>query len=877
MTIKVYASIMPGEPDNVYSDDDITIEKWLLAQTPDYKRGPLQPISCSINGVIIKPLEWPFVVIYDSDNVEFRVVPRGGVLGDVLSFVFPFFAGSLALAGAAIDLFTPSIPGQQGQGEQGRRANPADAKANTARLGEGIPELLGLYIRYPDYLNAPRRYYQDTRTQVLRLMLSVGVGRYEINPSTIRIGETAIGDISGAAYEIFEPGASVAGNPAHENWYNAPEVSGTSSGPGLRLKGITFDERTYSGSGASTSTDILSAIVVKSRWAVGISGSVNIEQAVNVTGNVITGAFQHLVVGQTVNVESTLAVNGTYVIASLNVAKTEIELETGGGVPITPTVGAGFMTIDKAGTLYVLSEIISTTAIRLERVLTGGATDPDWANTLPQLASASVDIAWTASELASDIVGPFVACPTDETTQNIEIDVFASQGFGTIDGDAVNTRSRTVTIRWREVGTVTWNEQDEVVSGATRDQLGWTFSVSLPSAIQPEIEVVRSGAESTALEALDRLELTALRSKLPTVTSYEGVTTIAVTITGADDIGGRSNNQINLEATRKLEPVAGGVETATRSISRAAAYVAKSLGYGVDQLDVVEFERLDALWISRGDTFDYVFSSGTAKDAIDTILMAGYAEMTLNNGVITPVRDEPRTQYEQGYSPENMTEPLQRTFKGQQPDEPDGVEVEYTRAGTWTTETVNAFLPGDQGVKVDKIKLEGVTDETKAWRIGMRRRRAQRYRRWSYSFTTELDALNSNYLSYVPLLDDVPRYGKVAILQSISADRITVSEPLVYEAGVNYVVAYRDEAGDTVGPFPAAQGSNDREVLVSIPLPYPLVNPSDREPTHVYFGPVDRWNFPALITEISPRNQLEVAVTAINYDDRVYLSDDESL
>ena len=877
MTIKVYSSIMPSEPDDVYSDHDITIEQWVLGQAPEYKRGEIQPVSCSVNGVIIKPIDWPLVVIRKTDAVEFRVVPRGGALGSVLSFIFPVYFLNVAGVQAASALFSPSIPGQQGQGQQGARFNPADAKANVARLGEGVSELLGRYIRYPDYLNAPRRLYQNTTTQVLRLMLCVGVGRYEINPSNIRIGETAIADISGASYQLFEPGVSVAGNPAHENWYTAPEVGGTSSSSGLRLKGVTFDERSYSGSGASTSGDALSSIVVKGRWSVGISGIVNIEQSVSVSGNVITGAFQHLVVGQTVNVESTLAVNGTYFVATLNAAKTALELETVGAVAVTPTAGAGFMTIDKAGTEYVLSEIISTTAIRLERVLSGGSADPDWADTLPQLGSASVDIAWIAGDLVSEIIGPFAACPNGETTQAVEIDVFAPQGLGTIDGDAVNSRSRTVRIRWREIGTTTWTVQDQTVSGATRDQLGWTFSVSMPSAIRPEVEVVRVGAEDTALEALDRLELTALRSKLPTVTSYAGVTTIAVTITGADDIGGQSKNKINLEATRKLEPVAGGTETATRSISRAAAYVAKSLGYGLDQIDVGELERLDALWISRGDTFDYVFSSGTAKDAIDTILRAGYAEMTLDNGVITPVRDETRTQFEQGYSPENMTAPLQRTFTGKQPDESDGVEVEYTKAGTWTTETVNCFLPGDQGIKMDKIKLEGVTDETKAWRIGMRRRRAQRYRRWSYSFSTELDALNSSYMSYVPLVDDVPSYGKVAILESISADRITVSEPLVWEAGVSYVVAYRDEAGDTVGPFAAAQGGSDYEVLVSIPQPYPLVNPGDREPTHVYFGPVDRWSFPALITEISPRNQLEVAVTAINYDARVYLSDDESL
>jgi hypothetical protein len=348
---------------------------------------------------------------------------------------------------------------------------------------------------------------------------------------------------------------------------------------------------------------------------------------------------------------------------------------------------------------------------------------------------------------------------------------------------------------------------------------------------------------------------------------------MAVTITGTDKIGSQSNNQINLVATRKLPPVAGGTPTTTRSIADATAYVARSLGYGDDQINISELQRLDGIWQPRGDTFDFVINDGTALDAMKMMLRAGFADVTLDNGIITPVRDE---QLEDGYSPENMTAPLRRQFSGKQPDESDGVEVEYTDADTWTTETVMCTLPGDQQIKVDKIKLDGVTDRTRAWRIGMRRRRAQRYRRWTYTFDTELDALNSSYLSYVPLLDDVPGYGKVAILEGIEADRITVSEPMEFEPGKSHVVAYRAESGETVGPFPCTQGPDEYTLLVEIPQPWPAVLPGDREPTHVYFGTTERWCFPALITQISPNGPLEVSVTASNYDDRVYADDDNS-
>jgi hypothetical protein len=880
MTISVYDTIMPAEPVEVYDDHGLTVEDWIRAKTPSYRRGEVQPLSCSINGAIVKPLDWHDAWISEKDNVEFRVVPRG----DALDFVFPFWAGTVNVAvNQAFSYLLPDIPGQGGQGQRGSQLEPADARANTARLGQAVPELFGRYIRYPDYLNQPRKYYKDTRTQVLNLMLSVGVGEYIINDSEVLIGETPISEIQGASYTIFQPGVSVSGVENHENWFSAPEVGSTSSSAGIRLKGVTYDERTYFG-GGTASGDTIVGINVGELWTVGISGQIKMDQPVTVvdggaSADIFQGNFQHLDAGITVNVESNVNVNGTYVVSTINGAKTEITLETTGGDPVEDaTAGSGTISIDKAGTKYVVLDIFGDFQIDVQRILSGGGNDPDWDGNLPQ-DSLSLSIIWDANTFTANRAGPFFACPEGETTDTIEVDIFASQGLGVIDGESIDPRSRTIRIEWRESGALSWNSQSETVSGNTRDQLGWTFTVNLPSKIRPEVRVSRVGGEDVSVTSLDRLEFTALRSKLETVTSYPDVTTMAVTIEGSDEISAQSNNRINLIAHRKLPVISGGSLTSptqTRAISAAAAYVAKSLGYEDDQIDLDRLEQLEDIWTPRGDYFDYVFSDGTAKAAIDTILRAGFAEMTLQEGVITPVRDQVRTTLEQGYSPENMTGPLQRQFQAKQVDEPDGVEVEYIDGSTWTTETVNCFLSGDQGIKLDKVKIDGVTDRTRAWRIGMRRRRAQRYRRWTYSFNTELDALNSQYLSYVPLLDDIPGYGKVAILESISSDRITVSEPLEFEAGKTHVIAYREADGTTVGPFTANQGPDQYTVLVSIPQPWPSVLPSNQEPTHVYFGTTERWNFPALITEITPNGPLSASVAAVNYDERVYSDDNNA-
>src|SRR6056297_115859 len=399
MTIKVYPSIMHGDPSEVYDDYGMTVEQWIQNQARNYKPGNNQPVSCTVNGEIIKPEHWSSVEIRKTDTVEFRVMPQGDAT-DALGFVFPTVFGPIAGAQAVVEslIDIPDIGGG-GRGQQGQRISPADARANTARLGQGVPEGFGYYIRYPDYLNQPRKYYQDETTQALNLMLCVGVGTYQINDDDVRIGQSRINELSTVSYEIFEPGADVSGNEAHENWYASPEVGATTASAGIRLKGFTFDERTYSGSATGTN-DTLSGITVQDAWEVGITGAIDLTQAITVVdggsgvADTFQGDFQHLVAGITVNVVSDVNVNGTYVVTTINGTSTEITLETTGGAPVEDaTAGSGAMAIDKSGTQYELTTINSTTSIDVTRQLTGGATDTDWTGSLPQ-GALTVDVEW---------------------------------------------------------------------------------------------------------------------------------------------------------------------------------------------------------------------------------------------------------------------------------------------------------------------------------------------------------------------------------------------------------------------------------------------------------------------------------------------------
>lgn len=875
MTIKVFGSITDTQPAEVYHDYGLTVDDFFAGQSEKYRDAHSHPFSCVINGKLIPADQWSTTVINERDSIEIRLLPRGGG-GGILDAAFPFWSGSVSAGRAAVKKIINSViekpDTSTGVGVSGSEISVADLKANVARRGQIIPEGLGRYLRYPDYLNNVRRYFKDTRTQCIDVLLCVGWGEYQPEFSSLRVGNTAVSSLT-VDYDYFDPGESVAGHPAHENWYPSDEVGSTTGSTGIRLyRGRSLSAGVLAGSVSTDGFDILG--VFPGDWEVGDYLSYAPVQSVDILSDVLTGDFSEFAPGDAMRIRSDEypSASGDYTVATISSDQTEVTLLTSGGSPAVFIDGTYDLYITRGDYEYRITEILP--AGFTVSLYIAGTEDTGWSGFATE--STTADVLLAARSESDGWAGPYVSVPYGETTDAIEFSVMGTNGLGKINDDGdVEPITRTIEMQYRAVGDTVWTSETYEISGATRDQLGWTFRKTLPSAIRPEIRLRRVEEENTETNYLDRLEWISLYSRLPTVTTYPGASVLAITLEGTESLASLSENQINLIVTRKLQPYTGGALAATRSIADAVYYIAQSVGYTDAEIDLDELARLDAIWTGRGETFDYFFSETTVKDAIDTVLTAGYSALTVDFGVLRPVRDEPRTVFEQGYSPENMRQQLRRVFTARQIDDFDGVQVEYTNQETWTTETVDCLLPGDSGVKLDKITLHGAYTQTQAWRIGMRRRRAQVYRRWSYEFGTELDSLVSNYLSYCPLVDNVPGYGKAALMRAIYADRVVLSEPLEWESGADHVIAYRRADGTVAGPYAATPGPDDYTVMCSIPQPWPI-NLPDREQVHFYFGTTERWSFPALITDITPQGRYSVSVTATNYDVRVYADDDSA-
>jgi hypothetical protein len=400
------------------------------------------------------------------------------------------------------------------------------------------------------------------------------------------------------------------------------------------------------------------------------------------------------------------------------------------------------------------------------------------------------------------------------------------------------------------------------------------------------MRVRRIGAEDTATNSMDTINWFGLKSLLPSPTSYAGITTLALTLTGSDTIAAQTENKINVIPQRKLQIVQDGAFTTalytTNDIAPVVRYIAHSVGYDDSQIDIAELIRLDAIWKARGDTFKYIYDSNVVvRDAINTALNVGFAEMTVSQGKIKPVRDEPRDMSAAHmYTPQNMTKILKTSFSVVTPEESDGIRVTYVDEETWEEATVLCLLPTDTGFKLDEITIDGVTTRDKAYQLGMRQRCIQAYRRKKYAFSTEMDALNSEYFSTAILGDDIPSYAQSAIMLSIQAQGadkalIQSSEIFTWKDGAAHVVSWRKANGQIAGPFPCTKVS-DFYLLATIGSePLPVIN-GTQEPPHLLFGTSTEYGYPAIVTKVAPSGRFDIAVEAVNYTDAVYAYDNAS-
>lgn len=898
--IEVYASRLSDEGKETYKvRSRQTLAEWLyrhgISRRTDLNK---LAISLYLNGGRLLPRQWLSTQFTSADHIEIYREPKGT---DPFSITFALVFGAKAVLAALM----PKLPGMPNtnSGASGEALDQGSSKGNKVKINDTRPELFGFNPqRYPDYLAPPRSYFAGPREPRTEMILGIGQGSYNINLGTVKTGETPLLTLGvDATFSIYGPGAYLGADPAHYFWYTAPEVGASSTG----ASGLELTVESTLTASASASVFTFNADVVgiptgagsfPADWVAGTLINVaapynyTVDDGTGVGGrDVINGpiAQHNFIVGDTIQINGQNA--GFYVVSA--VTSTTLQLDYEGGAPGTGLVtGPVVMSMSYRGLRFrVLS--YSAQALQVKRIKSGGTDDnswPGWNSNSSNVGQVLLD----SSNLSGGYRGPFPACPSGEVVTAIEIDIFYPSGLVFLDANGnYKTLVGYQSIEYRDMAIGGgWTTATVQASSNNLDAQGYTYRFYMPYSMRPEVRVkkifVNQGSGDPDKEQNDTMMWQRLKGLVETSspTSYDGMTTMTCDIRGGDRISSQSESLINLACTRILPVLRSGAWAApepTREISAAIGHIIRNVGYSdTTDIDLVELDRLESTrWTPRGDTYDRIVNdSKTVKSNLLDALSAGFSELTIDRGLLVPVRDEPRgPAFDHFYNPQIMLEPLSYDFTmPDQPDDFDGVDVEYYDHTTKQDETVECRLPGDAGERVEKLKLEGVGVRFRAWRWGMRRRRAHLYRQREYSFKTELDALNSAYFDYVALGVATPGYGQSAEVVGYTAGppvTLESSEPLDWSVPGVYKVLVRRKDGTASGPYVATRVDDYTFAIPTLDFVPDLSGQIDTPPI-IQFGHESKWCFPALITDVSPQGTRTCSVKAVNYDERMYLDDD---
>jgi len=522
---------------------------------------------------------------------------------------------------------------------------------------------------------------------------------------------------------------------------------------------------------------------------------------------------------------------------------------------LTITVGRVLVTVDSSGNTITTD-------------------DPTWPGFIQRTV---LDGSVTGINDDYDWIGPFLACPDGETTNRIEVNLNFQNGLSRYNSKG-KKRSVTVGIivQYRIPGASTWTSAELTYSRNVEDQIGFTEGFNVTPA-QYEIRMRRKSPPDGG-STRDQCYWQALRSRLlKRPTRYRDITTIALSIRTGNRLGAQSDRRINVTPTRQYE------EGEVRSISAALYHVLKSLGYQENEIDRTAIDTLETTyWTPRGETFDFATTDTvSALDMLKTITNAGMGYFLLSDGMASAGREGVKP-WSGMITPQESTSELTTSFKAPNEDDYDGVDVTYINQLTWAEETVQCRLPGNPTpVKVESYTLDGVLDQDRAYRIGMRRLLGYQLQRLSHDTSTEMDALCYQFMDRVIFADDIPGSLTLScLIEDMSYDSskitLTLSEAPDWTFPSPRVVI-RDQDGKASGLLTPTRIDD-----YTITVPYSselspeswIMDDPSVEPPHLLFCSSTRVGYDALIAEISPGSDGTNDVTAIQYNPGKYQYDD---
>ena len=645
---------------------------------------------------------------------------------------------------------------------------------------------------------------------------------------------------------------------------------------------LTWHGVTYS---ISLVADYLNMSGLLSAIAEGLTGSGLVAQddggAVRITeesspwqgGSITSSALPVSVFGSApVSTAGTASTGGRpAVTASITLA-----YDTATGAPFSGLPeGTQRLSVAHRGNEYRISAVDGITAT-VER-LTDGTPDATWPGFLPR---TMIDFSASGINDNETWMGPFLACPRNEAVSALEVNFSFPNGIcGFSSKGKKKIRKVEWEIQYRVYGSGTgWTSVTGTYALKNVNGLGFTERITLPSPGLVEVRCRRRN-EQGINNARDSMFWQALRGRLPArPVSYNGITTLGVTVETGGQLAAQSDRRVNLVVTRNYD---GGKN---RTISGAFYHVAHSLGYRDNQIDRDTIDALESTyWTPRGEFFDHeaIGDSTSAKDIFDLITEAGMGYFLLSDGLLSAGREGIKT-WSGIITPQETLEEMETAFTAPSDDDYGGVDVTYINGITWAEETVQCRTADNPvPVKVEGYTIRVAMSPDRAYRIGMRRLMKYLHQRRTYSVSTELDAWCYQFGDRLVLTDDIPS-GKTlsCLIDYMSYDTEAITLHLTETPDWTYSnprcwIRFQDgRASRLLVP----QRVDD--FTLTVPMSDDLhpgdwiMNDPDIELPRLLFCESERGARHALVAENAPSGDGTCQVTAPEYKDIFYSFDD---
>lgn len=508
----------------------------------------------------------------------------------------------------------------------------------------------------------------------------------------------------------------------------------------------------------------------------------------------------------------------------------------------------------------------------------------------------------TNSYTLDNWIGPYVANPNNQGTNQIKVDIILPRGLyyandsGGLSNASVSYEVQAQPINNFGVATgpyVSLTGETFTLKTVTPQRYTRSFDLSLG---RYQVRLRRLNQKQHDSRYGDEIQWQALRAFIPDDNTFADVTLLAVKIRATNQLSSQSSTQINVIESGKIPVWNGSVWSApqvTQNPAWVAADILRNSVYGAgmadSRIDLAKLLTLSATWAARGDKFNAVFdTSQTLWDALAQVLTSVRSQPILVAGMVTFVRDEPKSLARTVITPQSIlknTFEMQHVLKGT--DSADDVIVQYMDENTWVQTEVTCTLPGSTSQNPARIQIFGVTNISQAWREGMYHAASNSYRRILATVSTEADGRLLLKGDPVLVSHDVPQWAQSGfVMDYLETEKVLVFDRNVSfdSSGTNFITLRRRD-GKEFGPIVVTSngysneavleaGSLDAiEIAQGITIDQVLVLDSGAKETTFVFGILSKFAKRFLVTTSTMRGMTQVDLALAVDDSRVYTAD----